>query len=112
MGLFCTALLVASAATCQTPKTISREPYVPQRHAMRCTVRLSLSGARGICLNSHHKTIPPFLSFPQSQGHRRPQSRTVLMELLKEIFSRAERSCNPTWVTPMGQGLFPMASPM
>ena len=31
---------------------------------------------------------------------------------LKEIFSREARSWRPTWVTPMGQGELPMATPM
>lgn len=30
----------------------------------------------------------------------------------RRIFSRAERSCRPTWVTPMGHAALPTDTPM
>jgi hypothetical protein len=37
---------------------------------------------------------------------------TTADEAPRRIFSRAERSCRPTWVTPMGQAALPMDTPM
>lgn len=48
----------------------------------------------------------------QAMVPRRPRPLTTVVPAPSRIFSRAERSCRPTWVTPMGQAALPTDTPM